>query len=80
MRSKRQSRPDPVVIHMRISQVRSLIERLSNVHGSPPSPHIGWASCNCDLAKILRECSGAIHNHLGLLPLQDTPYQTGAEE
>lgn len=72
---KRKLRPDPVIIQMRLSQVRGWIERLSSVHSALSSYHRGWANCECDLAKVLREFSGAIHNYLKLTPAEDTPYQ-----
>jgi len=71
---KRKPNSDPVVISMRISQVRELISRLGHVHGSLKG-HLGWANCECDLAKTLRDFGGAIHNYLKLTPKQDTPYQ-----
>jgi hypothetical protein len=76
MKRKRVSRPDPVILQMRLSQVRALMARLSSVHSAgSSSTHIGWGNCECDLAAITREFCGAIHNHLNLKPSADTPYQ-----
>lgn len=84
---KKVVRPNPVILQMRLSQVRSLIERMSAAHSDLAYPlrsdapnisaarHRGWAHCDCDVAKILREFSGAIHNHLDLKPRAATPYR-----
>lgn len=74
---KRKPRPDPVIIEMRLSQVRSLLSRLSSLHRELCGGHIGWGNCECDLATIMREFEGAIHNHLRLEPKSATPYRTG---
>lgn len=71
------SKPDPVILEMRLSQVRALMGRLGSLHSALPGSHIGWANCECDLAAIAREFCGTIHNHLELTPRADTPYPTG---
>lgn len=66
-------RPDPIILEMRLSQVRELIGRLGNAHSDLGSgTHRGWANCECPLADTLRELSDAICKHLGL-PLNAKP-------
>ena len=60
-------RDNPVIHEMRLSDVRKLVSRLSSVHGE--FPHRGWSSCECELAKILRETTNIIRKHLKL-PLE----------
>jgi hypothetical protein len=64
---KRKPRPDPVILEMRLSQVRELISRLGSAH-SDLHEHRGWSNCECPLADVLRELSNAILKHLGLAP------------
>lgn len=66
-------RPDPIILNMRLSQVRDLIARLSNIHATlDGATHRGWAHCECEMAKILREASDKIAEHLKLLPMDKT--------
>jgi hypothetical protein len=60
---KRKVRPDPVILEMRLSQVRELISRLSSIHAAFVG-HVGWANCDCELAQILRTFCDAITKHL----------------
>jgi hypothetical protein len=58
--------PDPVILQMRLSHVRRLIEILSGMHSKFSPNHKGWAHCDCDLAQLLRGYSTAIGRHLKL--------------
>jgi hypothetical protein len=73
MKKPKRVRLDPVILQMRLSQVRELVSRLSSIHsGGDSGTHIGWANCECDLAIILRELTSAIQKHLGLEPFFPT--------
>lgn len=61
----RKVRLDPVIVEMRLSQIRELISHLGSIH-SELHQHIGWSHCECELAQILRTYTNAIRNHLKL--------------
>jgi hypothetical protein len=72
----RKSRPDPVILQMRLSHVRRLIIILAGMHSNRSLCHTGWAHCDCDLAQVLRGYNAAIGQHLNLELAEKEPMHT----